>query len=446
MSASDSSCGCGCGGTGSGGTGRCDAALPDNPQCAPNYHFGMLLGVEDLRAEQGFHLGRARRHQRALHGSGVVCGFGVDLHGQAGDELRVRPGLGVDRLGRDLVLAVAQCVSLPAWWRAQRALPDFAQRFNVEDPADATLDLDLLLGYSSCLDRPVPALADPCAGTGADVAYARICESARLSLVASRQADPPPASHHLLRMWLTLDGPRLDDDGQLLPNDRWLIEAFAALQALPRDAQAAARATLLREVLARSAADESPEAPTPPDSAVADPDWASLHLAQLRGVHLRDDENGQVQLLGLGGMVLAGRETLLPSAVLQALLLAEPPPAPVSAGPEVRRGGATLDGQSLHLVFTQALAAASLDQAFTVSEFDPATGWQPFTLGSAQYDEAAADGPTVTLALDRLPSGALLRATVTGTGPQPLLGASLIPAGALGPDGQGRDLSTTLTL
>jgi len=56
---------------------RCDAALPDNPQCTLNYHFGQLLGVEDFRAEQGFHLGRSRRHQRLLHGHGVVRGYPV---------------------------------------------------------------------------------------------------------------------------------------------------------------------------------------------------------------------------------------------------------------------------------------------------------------------------------------------------------------------------------
>ena len=120
--------------------------------------------------------------------------------------------------------------------------------------------------------------------------------------------------------------------------------------------------------------------------------------------------------------------------------------APVSAGPALARQGSALVGQDLQLVFTQTLAPASLGGAFQVSEFDPATGWQAFTLAAPLYDGAAAAGPTVTLGLDRLPTGALLRATVIGSGPQPLLGATLIPAGAQGPDGQGRDLSTTLTL
>ena len=93
---------------------RCAASLPDNPQCAPNYHFGMLLGVADLRAEQGFHVGRLRRHQRLLHGSGVVAGYPV--HFDADDyELHVGPGYAIDALGRDLLLDSEQCVSLPKW-------------------------------------------------------------------------------------------------------------------------------------------------------------------------------------------------------------------------------------------------------------------------------------------------------------------------------------------
>ncbi|MBQ0957489.1 hypothetical protein KAK06_00830 [Ideonella sp. 4Y11] len=439
MSASNSSCGCGC-----GGSGGCDSALPDNPQCAPNYHFGMLLGVEDFRAEQGFHVGRQRRHQRALHGSGVVAGFAVQTHGERGDELRVSPGLAIDRLGRDLALEMAQCLSLPAWWAAQQALPDFALRWGDVDPRNAWLTLALRATYATCLDRPVPALADPCAGDGSDIAYARVCETVRLSLAPATEPAPATPSHHLLRMWLTLDEPRLDEDGQPLPDDAWLIAAYAQVQTLARDEQPAARAALLREVLARSVAAEDSAAPKPPDSAVADPDWAALPLALLRDVHLWQDADGAHA--SVGAIELGLRDSLLPTAALQALLLAEPPAMPVSAGPALARQGPTLIGQDLQLVFTQALAPASLDGAFQVSEFDPTTGWQAFTLAAPLYDEAAPAGPTVTLGLDRLPTGALLRATVIGSGPQPLLGATLIPAGALGPDGQGRDLSTTITL
>src|SRR6478609_1927040 len=188
---------------------RCAAELPDNPQCAPNYHFGMLLGVDDFRAEQGFHLGQLRRHQRLLHGAGVVAGYPVSFRAE-GFELRVGPGHAIDALGRDLALDFAQCVSLPLWWLEHRGEDAF---HDIATPDDATLDLDLMLCYASCLGSPVPAIAEPCAGDAADVAYSRACETVGLALVRT----PAPVAgtgerpFHLLQMWLSLVGPRLDD-------------------------------------------------------------------------------------------------------------------------------------------------------------------------------------------------------------------------------------------
>jgi hypothetical protein len=39
------------------------------------YHHGMLLSAKDLTAEQEYFLERQRRHNRYLHGWGVVSGL-----------------------------------------------------------------------------------------------------------------------------------------------------------------------------------------------------------------------------------------------------------------------------------------------------------------------------------------------------------------------------------
>lgn len=432
--------GCGCNDL--TGPSRCDAELPDNPQCAPNYHFGMLLGVEDFRAEQGFHLGQLRRHQRLLHGVGVVAGFAVDFRPE-GLELRVTPGHAIDALGRDLQLEVAQCVSLPLWWLAHRGEEAFA---DIDTPDDATLDLDLLLCYASCLGSAVPAIAEPCAGDAADVAYSRVCETATLRLVrtpaADVQAEPP---FHLLQMWLGQAGPRLDADGQPLPADQWLIDRYHALLALPVADQAAARAALQAEVIARAVAEASPERPAVDATLVLDagtPDGAlCLPLARLRGVHLKLDPGGWTA--AVADIALGQRPTLLPTSLLQWLLLAAP--EPVAAGPVVIASGASLAGDVLSLVFSQPLAPASVTAAaFAVSEFDAATGWVPFTVQTVGYDDSDPARPTVALGLDRAPSGSRVRASVIGSGSTPLLGASFVPAGALHADGDGRALTTTI--
>jgi len=118
---------------------RCAASLPDNPQCAPNYHFGMLLGVEDFQAEQGFHVGRLRRHQRLLHGAGIVAGFPV-AYDAGSFELRVGPGYAIDVLGRDLWLDGERCVNLALRWDKHRA----DEAFDDVEPGVTEFELDIV--------------------------------------------------------------------------------------------------------------------------------------------------------------------------------------------------------------------------------------------------------------------------------------------------------------
>ena len=418
-------------------TTRCDAELPDNPQCAPNYHFGMLLGVDDFRTEQGFHLGHMRRHQRLLHGAGVVAGYPVTFRAEA-SEIRVGPGHAIDILGRDLVLDIAQCVSLPLWWLEHRSEDAF---HDITTPDDATLDLDVLACYATCLGTPVPAIAEPCAGDGADVAYARVCEMVTLTLVRTPAASAAAAARpfHLLQMWLGRVGPRQDDTGQPIDADQWLIDRVDALKSLPVEEQTAARAELRREIVARAVAEMSPATPAR-EGGERD---LCLPLARLHDVHLKLEPGGWK--VSVGSIDLGVRESLLPASFVQALVLDEPAPQPVSAGPVIVPGGATITGTNLDLVFSQRLATASVSaDAFAVTEFDDAAGWQPFTPSAPTYDETDLARPTVRLALDRAPAGSLVRITVVGTGSTPLLGARLVPGGAVSPDGEGRTLTTSI--
>ena len=68
-------------GTGSGtaaatATGCCQTGATASLERA-RYFARMLLTADDLTADQQHFLGRFRRHNRLLHGWGVVCGAGV---------------------------------------------------------------------------------------------------------------------------------------------------------------------------------------------------------------------------------------------------------------------------------------------------------------------------------------------------------------------------------
>jgi hypothetical protein len=374
---------------------RCDATLPDNPQCTLNYHFGMLLGVDDFQAEQGFHLGRSRRHQRLLHGVGVVAGFQVSFDETTFD-LRITPGLAVDALGRDLALDVDQCVNLVKWWQAHQSDAAFD---DIKTPKDATFDLDVVACYSTCLSSPVPAIAEPCAGLGgasgaADVAYSRLCETVTLQL---RRRIPSEAKAPKPTPW-------------------------------PATHQG------LADLLSRQDI-------TPPDP--ADPAELCVTLGCLRGLHLKQDAKGWRATIEQ--IDLQVRPLLLATQTLQDLLLGALSNPDVQGGPVALPGSAKVLGVQVSLAFDHHLAAASVQAgAFAVSEFDTSTGWHTRTVLSAAYADVAPQAPTVALTLDQAPTGQLVRITVIGTGSTPLLGQNLIPAGAPRSDCDGRSLTTTI--
>ena len=71
-----------------------DGLLPANPYTALQFHFGMLLGVDDLEVSQAYPRGKMRLHNSWLHREGVVWGFNVRLNER--NELAVSPGLALD--------------------------------------------------------------------------------------------------------------------------------------------------------------------------------------------------------------------------------------------------------------------------------------------------------------------------------------------------------------
>jgi hypothetical protein len=408
---------------------RCDARLPDNPACAIHYHFGMLLGVDDFRTEQGFHVGRLRRHQRALHGAGVVHGFAVTFD-PALAEVRVGAGYAIDPHGRDLDMPADQCLGLPAWWLKHRLDDDFA---GVADPDDVRFDADVQLCYTGCLSRPVPAIADLCAGGSADIAYSRICESSLLKLVVRRRdtvAAPAPG-YHLLRVLLGLERARADD-----ANDAWLLAELAALAALPDAARPAAGATLWQHAAARAAAATAP----------GDGQDDCLTIASLTGIHIfldHADPAQDVWRATVDAIDIDERATLLPTRVLQDAWQTWPGSLTRAAGAGPRVQAAGRIDTAITLVFDQPLAPASVTAAaFGVTAFDASAGWTTLTFADPPgYDDGAR---TVTLTLDAVPTATRIRITVHGSGATPLLGADFTPAGARTSDSDGSDLSTTI--
>lgn len=96
--------------------------MPLNPDPADftpltrvNYFTGQLLTADDLAAEQHYHREKQRRHNRWLHGAGVVAGLKVECEpaGNSGWQVTVAPGYALDCLGREIFVEAPASLDVP---------------------------------------------------------------------------------------------------------------------------------------------------------------------------------------------------------------------------------------------------------------------------------------------------------------------------------------------
>ena len=79
-----------------------------------NFFDGKLLAAQDLSLEQTYHLERHRRHNRYLHGWGVVSGLSVSVADNT--TITVHPGVAIDCAGNELVVGECMHLSLNGPW------------------------------------------------------------------------------------------------------------------------------------------------------------------------------------------------------------------------------------------------------------------------------------------------------------------------------------------
>lgn len=152
------------------------------PADRPAYATGMLLDAQDFQDEQTYHRGRLARALMQVAGGGTLAGLRVWHQSEiaSGDdarpeEIRVDPGLAVDRLGRLIELPRSACLRLPRWWDAEMAADggdtlrqgayDNLERFVSSRAAagvtlpDRAVVADIFLGFNACPRGLTPAFA-----------------------------------------------------------------------------------------------------------------------------------------------------------------------------------------------------------------------------------------------------------------------------------------------
>ena len=139
------------------------------------YFTGRHMTARDFRDADAYHRTHRYLHNRVLHGWGIACGLGVELHWNSDcrhDHVVVRCGLALDCCGREIVVP-KDVVSPKIPW-------DDAPKVGGSDERDAAFVLLLCLRYRECPTERVPVLYSPAACTDPSFEYGRIRESYEL--------------------------------------------------------------------------------------------------------------------------------------------------------------------------------------------------------------------------------------------------------------------------
>ncbi|MGC5075654.1 hypothetical protein [Agrococcus sp. DT81.2] len=411
------------------------ALLPLWPWNALRPASGMLLDSDDFEVMLGNPRAKHMLHNAWLHGRGVVWGLPVSVSGEW--DLRVSPGLAVDGVGRELHLEAQRCISFR----------DILEADHDATCATREVELCLVLSFDACLDRPVPALADPCDVTRESQEYSRVDERARLSLV--RGHPRLPHTFRRVRVLLGLDRVVSDDEAA-----REALSARNEVLAVPAHARAAVLLRWYRCLAARDAADLAPsgddcDAELFP---VTDAD-AGVVLACIRMTV--KDQAGCPEIVGDPEIDDCCRPTIIPTTVIQDLVCGLAPATigagdtTIGEGPQAVPGSIEWSAEGTRLSFrvTADLLPATLSRdAVKVSSLSD-SGWIVEDLERRpRYDE---QHQRVIVHLAERVANPLIRVVIAGTGATPVYGADpRVPlAGVVGDDpgttGQGRDAVLT---
>jgi hypothetical protein len=197
-----------------------DATGPTCAACgAPlervRYFPRQLITADDMRAEQHYFRERIRRHNRFLHGFGVVCGCQVVAAPAEGApwQVQICPGYVVSPQGEEIL--VPDPVMFDLQTGVQDQDPCKVARPCPPQPVGATANNQqvgyICVAYAECVTRPVRVHPAGCGCDQLDCEYSRIRDSYQLKLLWTL-----PASHTAAKSWDTAWAQTLQKQRELI--------------------------------------------------------------------------------------------------------------------------------------------------------------------------------------------------------------------------------------
>jgi hypothetical protein len=164
------------------------------------YEAGMLLGLEATRDEQSYHRRRLNRHQYWLQGAGTLAGMAVSVtpatavnNNPTLTRLIVSPGIGIDGLGREILIHEPYGIDLGEWLHAQNA----TQLYSGYNDTTNVLHLKITVRQQEVPVGLQPVLARKFNLSTDAVQPSRMTDSIQLDVVP----ELPPASDDRYQPW-----------------------------------------------------------------------------------------------------------------------------------------------------------------------------------------------------------------------------------------------------
>ena len=109
--------------------GTVDSGSGDHGLVRVNYFNGMLLGVDDFRAEQQYFRSRLSRDNQLLHGTGIVSGLDVKVEqDSSGPRVTISPGMALDPHGNEIFVDQPVSRTIPVQASALLVLLSYRER------------------------------------------------------------------------------------------------------------------------------------------------------------------------------------------------------------------------------------------------------------------------------------------------------------------------------
>ena len=192
----------------SNGNGVKSVSLADgtlSPDLRVNYNFGLVLGVNEFKQEQEYFLQKDYLYNRAFEGYGTVSGLRVTAEWLKGEDVQITVGSGmaIDQFGRPIIIRQAQCARLVAWLKRQeekkkgiiedhrpegrKKKKEERERQEEKEEEERDLRVYVIARYDDYPDGQVPIAGQACNTGDTDPIYSRIHDSYNIDF----SWDPP---------------------------------------------------------------------------------------------------------------------------------------------------------------------------------------------------------------------------------------------------------------